>query len=163
MIPTLEIGDHILVSKFIYGIRIPFTEITLIPFLKPAYQDIIVFRFPEDESKDFIKRVIGVPGDTIEIRQKILYRNGEPQEERFVNMAEEHGMPVPIQQERFGPITVPEDSYFVMGDNRSHSLDSRFWGFVKNSKIKGQAFIIYWSWNGDARSVRFNRIGKIIK
>jgi len=160
MIPTLAIGDHILVSKFIYGIRIPFTEMTLIPLRDPAYRDIIVFRFPEDESKDFIKRVIGIPGDTIEIKNKVLYRNGEPQEERFINI--EDGIFIP-QQDHFGPITVPEDSYFVMGDNRNHSLDSRFWGFVKNPKIKGKAFVIYWSWNGEERGVRFHRIGKIIR
>ena len=104
MIPTLAIGDHILVSKFIYGIRIPFTEMTLIPLRDPAYRDIIVFRFPEDESKDFIKRVIGIPGDTIEIKNKVLYRNGEPQEERFINI--EDGIFIP-QQDHFGPITVP--------------------------------------------------------
>jgi signal peptidase I len=163
MIPTLSIGDHILVNKFIYGVRIPFTDKTLIPILMPKHGDVIVFRFPEDESKDFIKRVVGIPGDTIQIRSRVVYRNGVPQKEGYINTIDsELGAQTIPGQETFGPITVPPDSYFVMGDNRDHSLDSRFWGFVHSSKIKGEAFIIYWSWDSDDSSVRFRRIGKMI-
>ncbi len=164
MLQTLQIGDHILVNKFIYGVRIPFTDMTLIPVRSPKRHDVIVFRFPEDESKDFIKRVIGIPGDIVEIKQKLLYVNGQPQrDEPYVNAEAREAIPhIVATRDNFGPITVPKDAYFVMGDNRDHSLDSRFWGFVHNTKIKGEAIIIYWSWNSDNTSVRFNRIGKLI-
>ncbi len=163
MIPTLAIGDHILVNKFIYGVRIPFINKTLIPVFLPKHGDVIVFRFPDDESKDFIKRVVGIPGDTIEVKERVFYLNGVAQKEDYTNdTSQELVPPMPVQS-HFGPITVPADSYFVMGDNREHSLDSRFWGFVHDSKIKGEAFLIYWSWNADDTSVRFGRIGKIIR
>ncbi|MBN4054091.1 signal peptidase I [Nitrospira defluvii] len=171
MIPTLNIGDHILVSKFIYGIRVPFTDFVLIPIQKPDRGDIIVFRFPKDESKDFIKRVIGIPGDKIEIKGKVLFLNGVKQEESFTN-DESEGLLFRMVpgRDNFGPVTVPENAYFVMGDNRDHSLDSRFWGFVDFSKIKGEAFLIYWSWNKEAAHIdwikgwgRWDRIGKIIR
>ena len=162
---TLQIGDHILVNKFIYGVRLPFTDITLMDVRAPKRRDIIVFRFPEDESKDFIKRVVGIPGDIIEIKEKVLYVNGHPQrDETYVNAKDSEAIPrIVSARDNFGPITVPKDSYFVMGDNRDHSLDSRFWGFVHNTKIKGEAFIIYWSWDSEATWVRFNRIGKMIR
>lgn len=171
MIPTLNIGDHILVSKFIYGIRLPFTDIVLVPIQRPERGDIIVFRFPKDESKDFIKRVIGIPGDSIEVKEKELYLNGVKQEESYINIEEsENLLRIIPGRDDFGPVTVPENSYFVMGDNRDHSLDSRFWGFVDFSKIKGSAFLIYWSWDKEASAVdwingwgRWNRIGKIIR
>src|SRR5581483_4410781 len=163
MIPTLDIGDHILVNKFIYGVRLPFTDTVLIPLKTPARGDIIVFRFPKDESKDFIKRVVGVPGDTIEVKNKELYLNGQKQDEPYTI----HGDNSPLQQaiqdrDNFGPVSVPQNAYFVMGDNRDHSLDSRCWGFVDFSKVKSQAFLIYWSWDKDAKWVRWNRIGKLI-
>ena len=165
MLQTLQIGDHILVNKFIYGVRIPFTDMTLIPVQLPKRRDIIVFRFPEDESKDFIKRVVGIPGDIVEIKEKVLYINGQSQrDETYINTKDNEAIPhIVAARDNLGPITVPKDSYFVMGDNRDHSLDSRFWGFVHNTKIKGEAFIIYWSWDSEDTSVRFNRIGKIIR
>ncbi len=166
MIPTLAIGDHILVSKFIYGIRLPFTDITLIPIRTPRRGDVIVFRYPEDESKDFIKRTIGIPGDTIEIKNKVLYVNGQPQHETYINMNDRKATPFIVQtHDNYGPIRVPEHSYFVMGDNRNHSLDSRFWGFVDYSQLKGKAFIIYLSLDSEAGWadwIRFDRFGKII-
>ena len=158
MIPTMLIGDHILVSKFIYGTKLPFTDKIIIPMKKPSRRDVIVFKFPEDESKDFIKRVIGLPGDTVEVREKIVYINGEPLEEPYAEHGDKMVYPAGIQpRDNFGPVVVPEDSYFVMGDNRDFSLDSRYWGFVKLNKIKGRAFIIYWSWNGEDRWVRWER------
>lgn len=164
MIPTLKIGDHILVNKFIYGVKIPFTDKILIPFKKPYYGDIIVFKFPEDEKKDFIKRVVGLPGDTIEIKEKKVYINGKFVEELFAAHSDPMLYPAVIQpRDNFGPVTVPEDSYFVMGDNRDFSLDSRYWGFVKLNKIRGKAFIIYWSWDGEDSWVRWNRISMLIK
>ena len=171
MIPTLLIGDHILVNKFIYGVKVPFTDFVAIPITKPERGDVIVFRFPKDESKDFIKRVVGIPGDKIEVRDKILYVNGIEQSEPFTNHSA-NALPSQIMPDRdnFGPVNVPEHSYFVMGDNRDHSLDSRFWGFVDFSKIKGEAFLIYWSWDKESDVLewlggwgRWDRIGKVIR
>ncbi len=164
MIPTLDIGDHILVSKFIYGIRIPFTDIKILDFKKPNRGDIIVFIYPEDEKKDFIKRVIGVPGDKIELKNKEVYINGEKFAENYIVHHDPHTKPKEYEpRDNTGPIIVPPDSLFVMGDNRDQSYDSRYWGFVKMSKVKGRAFIIYWSWDGKDTWVRWWRIGKLIR
>jgi signal peptidase I len=160
---TLYVGDHILVNKFLYGVIIPFTDIHIFPLRKPDRLDVVVFKFPEDETKDFIKRIIGIPGDTIEIRNKRLYVNGETLEEDYAVFTHDVFVPGDIQhRDNFGPIVVPEESYFVMGDNRDQSLDSRFWGFVKERKIQGKAFMIYWSWDGDQTWIRWRRIGKLI-
>ena len=163
---TLQIGDHILVNKFIYGVKIPFLRTTIIPVKNPKRGDIIVFRFPEDPDKDFIKRVIGVAGDVVEIRDKEVYINHER-----LNHGAGYGIhtdpriiPAIMQpRDNFGPVIVPEDSLFMMGDNRDHSYDSRFWGFVNLKDVKGKAFIIYWSWDKDNFGVRWNRIGQILK
>lgn len=164
MLPTLKIGDHILVNKFIYGTKFPFTDSIIIPFKKPQRGDIIVFKFPEDEKKDFIKRVVGLPGDAVEIKEKKVYINGELLEEIYPVHTDPIVYPLGIQpRDNLGPVVVPEDSYFVMGDNRDFSLDSRYWGVVKLNKIKGKAFIIYWSWNGEDRWIRWDRIGMLIK
>jgi len=164
MIPTLKIGDHILVNKFIYGTKLPFTDRIIIPLKRPNRGDIIVFKFPDDEKKDFIKRVIGLPGDIVEIKGKGVYINGSPIDDSYAVHSDPMVYPSGIQpRDNFGPLTVPQDSYFVMGDNRDFSLDSRYWGFVKLNKIKGKAFIIYWSWNGEERWVRWERIGMLIR
>ncbi|VAX26216.1 Signal peptidase I [hydrothermal vent metagenome] len=171
MIPTLLIGDHILVNKFIYGVKLPFTDIVVIPITVPERGDVIVFRFPKDESKDFIKRVVGIPGDKVEVRNKVLYVNGIEQNELFTNdVADVVSSQIMASRDNFGPVNVPENSYFVMGDNRDHSLDSRFWGFVDFSKIKGEAFLIYWSWDKESKVLewlggwsRWGRIGKVIR
>ena len=160
---TLAIGDHILVSKFIYGSKIPFTDKRLLKVRDPKRGDVIVFEYPEDPSKDFIKRVIGTPGDVIEERDKKIFINGQ----LYVNPHEVHKEMeiVPREQnprDNFGPVKVPEGSYFVMGDNRDRSYDSRFWGFVKNPKIKGLAFIKYWSWDSGKFRVRWGSIGRLI-
>jgi len=164
MIPTLKIGDHILVNKFIYGTKLPFSDRIIIPLRRPNRGDIIVFKFPDDEKKDFIKRVIGLPGDLVEIKGKKVYINGSPIDDSYAVHSDPMLYPSGIQpRDNFGPLTVPQDSYFVMGDNRDFSLDSRYWGFVKLNKIKGKAFIIYWSWNGEERWVRWNRMGMLIR
>jgi signal peptidase I len=160
---TLAIGDHILVNKFIYGTKIPFTDKQILKIRDPRRGDVVVFEYPEDPSKDFIKRVIGTPGDVIEEKDKVVYVNGKP----YVNPHEVHKENdlVPREQnprDNFGPVTVPPDSYFMMGDNRDRSYDSRFWGFVKLSKIKGLAFIKYWSWDSTKFRVRWGSIGKLI-
>ena len=161
---TLQIGDHILVNKFIYGVKLPFTMTTIIPYKKPQRGDIVVFKFKEEPKKDFIKRTIGVPGDVIEIRNKELYVNKKRLEQDYAIYTDLHIIPKAMQpRDNFGPVTVPEDSIFVMGDNRDHSYDSRFWGFVDLKDVKGRAFIIYWSWDNDNFGVRWGRIGKILK
>jgi len=147
MEPTLLVGDHILVNKFLYGIKIPFINKTLIPISDPKRNDVIVFIYPVDKSKDFIKRVIGLPGDEIEIVDNKIYINGESFEDRYGYYPDlGRRAVVPAGKNRFGPVTVPKDQLFVMGDNRNHSYDSRFWGFVPFDSVKGKAFIIYWSW-----------------
>jgi signal peptidase I len=149
MEPTLMVGDHILVNKFIYGIKIPFTGgKTLIPISRPSRGDVIVFVYPEDKTKDFIKRVIGLPGDTLVFRDHEIFINGKlyPDKHAFYSKPEEkdNNFSNPV---KYGPdVTVPADHYFVMGDNRDQSYDSRWWGFVSSDAIKGEAFIIYWSW-----------------
>ena len=142
MEPTLLVGDHILVNKFLYGVKLPFFQSTLIPISTPERGDIIVFIYPEDKSKDFIKRVIGTPGDRVQMQDKQLLVNGQPFDDKYGYYNEKAGNP----SRSFGPVVVPEDHYFVMGDNRDHSMDSRFWGFVPSEAVKGKAFIIYWSW-----------------
>jgi len=146
MEPTLLVGDHILVNKFIYGIKIPFIRSTLVPISEPSRGDVIVFIYPVDKSKDFIKRVIGLPGDTIRIEGKRIFINGKLYDDKhgFYHPASMGGNPG--NSPGFGPVTVPPDSYFVMGDNRDQSWDSRSWGFVPEASIKGKALIIYWSW-----------------
>ena len=141
MEPTLLVGDHILVNKFIYGVKIPFVRKTIIPIHQPRRNDVIVFIYPKDPSKDFIKRVIGLPGDRIEMLGHSIYINGKL-------FRDKHGVYTasPDSSTRFGPVMVPQGHIFVMGDNRDHSYDSRFWGFVPLSSVKGKAFIVYWSW-----------------
>lgn len=198
MIPTLAIGDHILVSKFIYGLELPFTDGRSLIFKQPKREDVIVFSFPKnrdieecgsvskniksrlsntlsngdpsylfkDECKDFIKRVIGVGGDKIEVKNKRVYVNDIPLNEPYKihkdTNVENKDM---TNRDNFGPVTVPHGKFFVMGDNRDQSYDSRFWGFVDMNEIKGKAFIIYWSWDSSDlwyNKVRFGRIGSLI-
>lgn len=144
MIPTMIVGDHILVNKFIFGIKNPLTDGVIIPVSHPKRDDVVVFKFPRDESTDFIKRVIGLPGETVEVRAKQVYINGSPLVEPFT-VHQGPPMPAQIERDNFGPVVVPEGHYFVMGDNRDESWDSRFWGFVSENKIRGRAFVIYWS------------------
>ena len=163
MKPTLQIGDHILVSKFNYGIKLPFLRTTLIPVGAPQRGDIVVFIYPEDRSKDFIKRLIGVPGDTIEIRNKKILLNGLPYNDKHGVYVDNFVIPGAVQpRDNFGPVTVPEGSLFVMGDNRDESYDSRFWGFVSKKDVLGKALIIYWSWNQEEHWIRWSRIGGIL-
>lgn len=164
MKPTLLVGDHILVNKFIYGIKIPFTNIKVFPFTSPKKSDVVVFTYPVDKEKDFIKRVIGVEGNTIEIKDKKVYVDGALYDGPFAVNSDENIIPGDIQpRDNYGPIVVPNDSLFVMGDNRDHSYDSRFWGFVKLEEVKGRAFIIYWSWDKFRHSLRWRRIADLIR
>ncbi|MGB5217079.1 MAG: signal peptidase I [Smithella sp.] len=163
MVPTLLVGDHILVSKFIYGVKIPLLRRTIIPVSEPKRGEIVVFIYPNDRSKDFIKRVIGVAGDKIEIKNKKIFINDQPFQDAYGIFSDSLILPKSMQpRDNFGPVTVPEKSIFVMGDNRDESLDSRFWGFVNLKDVEGKAFIIYWSWNRDESNLRWQRVGKLL-
>ena len=172
MLQTLQIGDHILVNKFIYGIKLQFSRTTLIPAKKPKRGDIVVFKFPKDPEKDFIKRVVGVAGDKVEIRNKQVFVNNTKADISFAQFTDSFIVPgcppgmrqdAPCRKDNFGPIKVPENKLFVMGDNRDQSFDSRFWGFVDSKAVNGKAFIIYWSWDKDNFGIRWNRVGKMLR
>ncbi|MFZ8803830.1 MAG: signal peptidase I [Candidatus Calescibacterium sp.] len=159
MIPTLLVGDYILVNRLSYGLRIPYYKYIL-RWGEIKRGDIIVFVFPEDPSKDFIKRVIALPGETIEIRKKKIYINGKEIEDKWGFFSDDYVGP---PRDDFGPFQVPQGHVFVMGDNRDESNDSRFWGPVNIENIKGKAFIIYFSWDPYEKSIRFSRIFSIIR
>jgi signal peptidase I len=180
MEPTLLIGDHILVDKLAYGLRMPDSFFGLtplaaeIPYGKYVLNwahvhrgDVVVFVFPPDPSKDFIKRVIAVGGDTVAVKGGVVYLNG-------AGISDPHAyLEIPPQdrspgslRDNFGPVTVPADKLFMMGDNRDRSYDSRFWGFVPRKDVEGHAFIIYWSWDSDGSSLiplRWSRFGTVIR
>jgi len=168
---TLLVGDHILVNKFIYGIRLPIWNKVLVPVKRPARQDVVVFRYPKDPSMDYIKRVIGLPGDTVRIKDKKVYVNDQLLVEPYAIITDEKILPAGVSpRDNFGPYLVPPYHLFVMGDNRDNSQDSRYWETVPFSELRGEAFIIYWSWNSDGEMtadpqesyVRWNRIGKVL-
>jgi signal peptidase I len=164
MLSTLQIGDYLMVNKFIYGIRNPFTNKVMIPIGTPKRDDIVVFIYPQDPEKDYIKRIVGIEGDKIQVINKKLYRNFELVESPFAvysdpNILNQPGDP---PRDNFGPVTVPPNKVFVMGDNRDHSYDSRFWGFVDLGAIRGKAFIIYWSWDRQTLRPRWDRLGMLI-
>ena len=153
MEPTLLIGDYLLVSKFSYGIRNPFNNKVLIPIDTPRRGDVVVFIFPQDTSKDYIKRVIGLPGDRIQVIDKKVFINGKQYETPQAVNDDPMIIPAPqgpteSSRDNMGPVVVPAHSYFCMGDNRDHSYDSRFWGFVPMNNLRGKAQIIYFSWKG---------------
>ena len=167
MEPTLLVGDHILVNKFIYGIRIPYMDIKLFQFKKPQRGDVIVFIFPLDPSKDFIKRVIGTEGEKVQIVDSKIYINDRLKDDPWGHFQKPAGLEGYLERmENFGPVVVPKDSLFVLGDNRDNSEDSRFWGFLRVNAVLGKAFIIYFSWDHNAESlinmVRWSRIGKLL-
>jgi signal peptidase I len=176
MIPTLLVGDFILVNKFSYGVRLPVTGTLLVPVGEPARGDVVVFRFPDDPSQDFIKRVIGLPGDRVEIKDDRVVINGQPLdrvdegESSYFDVERARDVPIRLYREfdgngdgnshpvihqpgrlgihRRGPWKVPEGQYFMMGDNRDASSDSRAWrvSFVRADQLKGRAMVIHWSW-----------------
>ncbi len=159
MMNTLLVGDYILVNKFLYGPAIPFTSWHLPGFRDPSRGDVIVFRYPRDESRDFIKRVIAVGGDTVQVDGEGVYVNGRLLDEGYVRR--EWTDPTGGCHYRYGcvPTVVPPGSYFVLGDNRDNSQDSRYWGFVRRGEVIGGAFLIYWSWDGTRQLPRWWRIG----
>lgn len=179
--PTLMIGDFVLVNKFAYGVRLPVWEKDVINIANPKTGEIAVFRWPPDPSMDFIKRVIGVPGDKVRYHNKVLTINGVEMKQTFVEYTidESSGNTVSKYRENLNGIehdiyvrpdvtamdidvTVPAGQYFMMGDNRDDSADSRFWGFVSDEYLRGKAVLIWMSWNAKTWTVRWNRIGRMI-
>jgi len=167
MMDTLLVGDYILVNKFLYGPEVPLTDYRLPSLRTPHRGDIIVFKYPQDEKRDFIKRIVATPGETVQVRGQQVFINGTAIDEPYVRRN-----PNPLGHSGTAnfcgyayacdPLVVPPDSYFVMGDNRDNSQDSRYWGFVKRDKIKGKAFLIYWSWDSDRHWLRWWRLGNYI-
>jgi signal peptidase I len=163
MIPTLLVGDHILVNKFLYGTKIPFSGKRVFMFKKPEKGDIIVFKYPENPSKDFIKRVVAIEGDVIESKNKMVHVNGNKVNEPYAQHTDSSMRPMGIEpRDNFGPVIVPKNKYFVMGDNRDQSYDSRYWGYVDIKDVKGKALILYWSWDSEKNWVRLGRIGSLV-
>jgi signal peptidase I len=167
MEPTLLVGDHILVNKFLYGVRIPYTDIKFFDWNKPKRGDVVVFIFPLDRSKDFIKRVIGTEGDRVDIvRNKVMINDKEMEDPWGVYMEKPDWARFAGSGAKFEHTVVPKDHIFVLGDNRDNSQDSRYWGFVNLKDVKGKAFIIYFSWNGNSDDllgkIRWSRFGKLI-
>ncbi|HMK56190.1 MAG TPA: signal peptidase I [Dissulfurispiraceae bacterium] len=168
MIPTLLIGDHLLVNKIIYGspVDIPFTSVNIfhMPGLRlPKKGEIVVFKYPEDPTRDFIKRVVATEGDTVQMIDKKLFVNGKPVEEPYVQHTDATVRLGQLEpRDNFGPYLVPKDKLFMMGDNRDQSYDSRFWGYVDVKQVLGKAMIIYWSWDSEKHMPRFDRMGKLI-
>jgi len=163
MMDSLLVGDYILVNKFLYGAELPLTEWRMPGIRNPHRGDIIVFKYPQDEKRDFIKRIIGTPGDVVQVRGRQVFVNGKPLNEPYVRRVEGalgHGGDLTFCGFAYAcdPTTVPPGSYFVMGDNRDNSQDSRYWGFVKQEKIKGKAFLIYWSWDAERHWIRWQRL-----
>jgi signal peptidase I len=154
---TLLVGDFLLVNKFVYGSKIPFTEVRLPKVRAPKRGDVIVFRHPT-EGKDFIKRCIGVAGDTIEVRNDVVYVNGSAQKEPYKILRGFGG-----EMSNFGPVVVPSGNLFMMGDNRHNSYDSRAWGPLPMQYVKGKAMVMYFSWNKQSHLPRWSRIGRIIR
>ena len=164
MMDSLLVGDYILVNKFIYGAEVPFTDRHLPGIRQPRRGDIIVFRYPQDESRDFIKRVVAVEGERVQVRDNRVLVNGQPLDEPYVRPGSFSATPSNHCGYVYAcdPVVVPPGSYFVMGDNRDNSQDSRYWGFVRRSKIRGKAFVIYWSWDGDHHWLRWRRLGRYL-
>jgi signal peptidase I len=168
MEPTLLIGDHLLVNRLSYVMKIPFTDKVIFSLGDPKRGDVVVFRYPVDPDKDFIKRVIGTEGDNISIKDKVIYINGKRMEDKWGRYLDNMILPEHVNpRDNFGPYKVPKNSYFVMGDNRDRSLDSRYWGVVNKDHLVGKALIVYFSWNVKPENalgfVRWLRIGNLIR
>ena len=165
---NLLIGDHLLVNKFVFSPTATDAERGLLPVTSINRGDVIVFKYPEDPERDFIKRVIGLPGDVVEVRHKRLYIDGRPLDEPYVYYlrppsAAASPFGVADLREQYGPVTVPPSEYFVMGDNRDNSQDSRYWGFLPRDLVKGRALIIYWSYESGADELYATGSGSVIR
>jgi signal peptidase I len=185
MMPTLLAGDFILVNKFAYGIRLPVVDTKIIPVGLPERGDVLVFRYPKNPSIDYIKRVIGLPGDKVAYYNKQLFINGEPATQAGLGVYDavgagvsmagaqvrsedligiQHNILIDTQRGTVeGEFQVPEGRYFVMGDNRDNSNDSRYWGFVPEENLVGKAFMIWMNWDATAGGVTWSRVGNDIE
>jgi len=163
MVKTLLVGDFLFVNKFEYGAKIPFTHVRLPGLRKPQRGDIIVFQFPQDPSKDFIKRCIATGGETLEIKNKVVYVNGHPLTEPYAVHSDSTIRPAGFDfRDNFGPYTVPPGDLFMMGDNRDNSNDSRYWGPLEMDLVKGRAMFLYWSWDAQEMMPRWGRLFRAI-
>jgi len=148
---NLLIGDHLLVNKFVFAPVASPLERAVLPVSQVERGDIVVFKYPEDPERDFIKRVIGLPGETLEVRHKVVHVNGQPLNEPYVHFLQPASGAGEITsydvRENYGPVTVPPGHYFVMGDNRDNSQDGRYWGFLPAGHVKGKALFVYWSYD----------------
>jgi len=186
---TLLVGDFLLVNKAVFGARVPGTELTLPPLAEPERGDVVVFHPPHEPDKSYVKRIVGVPLDTLEMRDKRLFLNGAPAYEPYARYADRRGDAVhpdmnwqshhliasPAKdyhptRDNWGPIVVPESRFFVLGDNRDNSEDSRYWGFVSRDRIRGRPWFVYYSHRSEVEedagrlpSVRWGRIGTVIR
>ena len=151
MEPNLLVGDHLLVNKFVFAPTLSGLERTLLPMRQVVRGDVVVFKFPEDPERDFIKRIVGLPGETIEVRGTQVLVNGAAIDQPFAHFLLPHDPNAPANEgdprEHYGPVTVPAGHYFAMGDNRDNSQDSRYWGFMPGHYVKGRALMIYWSFD----------------
>ncbi|MEW6320689.1 MAG: signal peptidase I [Acidobacteriota bacterium] len=155
MEPNLLVGDHLLVNKFVFAPSATALERLLLPMRDIRRGDVVVFKYPEEPERDFIKRVIGLPGESVELRNRTVFVNGSPLVEPYAHYLYEHGESAFGGHEgdlrvHYGPVTVPDGQYFVMGDNRDNSQDSRYWGFLPRHFVKGRALMIYWSFGSSA-------------
>jgi signal peptidase I len=167
---NLLIGDHLLVNKFVFGPTMWPIERALLPIGTIRRRDVLVFKYPEEPDRDFIKRVIGLPGETLEVREKKVYINGVPLDEPYAHYlppatdeSQYHEITSFDVRQRYGPVTVPPNQYFMMGDNRDNSQDSRYWGFLPRENIKGRALLIYWSYEADRQDYQDEGAGATIK
>ncbi len=163
---NLLIGDHLLVNKVVYSPSLMAIEETLFPKKPVQRGHVVVFKFPEDPTRDFIKRVIGLPGEKVEIRHKVVYIDDQPLKEPYVHFREPPVDPADAEyvspgdaRGTWGPEVVPEGHLFVLGDNRDNSRDSRFWGFLPRDQVKGRALLVYWSY--DATREEYQRTGTV--
>jgi signal peptidase I len=167
---NLLIGDHLLVNKFVFGPSETRLERALLPLGTIKRGDVIVFKYPEEPDRDYIKRVIGLPGETVELKAKKIYINGVPLDEPYVHFLEPPSSETDVHEvtsidvrERYGPVTVPPNQYFVMGDNRDNSQDSRYWGFLQRDYVKGKALLIYWSYEADREDYETEGAGATLR
>ncbi len=165
---NLLIGDHLLVNKFVFGPTLSEIEAGILPIGSIRRGDVVVFKYPEDPERDFIKRVIGLPGETVEVREKQVYVDGRKLDEpyaHYLDLGPSGGQvfaPTDVRQ-RYGPVAVPAEHYFVMGDNRDNSQDSRYWGFLPASYVKGRALMVYWSYESNRQDYEPTGLGSGVR
>ena len=164
---NLLIGDHLLVNKFVFGPTTSSIDRALLPIRNIRRGDVVVFKYPDEPERDFIKRVIGLPGETVELRAKKVYIDGQPLDEPYVHFLQPASEAQEVTsfdvRERYGPVKVPDDQYFVMGDNRDNSQDSRYWGFLPAHYVKGRALMIYWSYESGREDYLDEGVGATAK